>query len=69
MLKRKSLTGKLQWREVAAAITNLGGQYFLKVENFNGTDADLKLCAGYAPPGSVVTNTIVPVTGDLSANY
>lgn len=36
------------WREVAAAVTNLGG---------------------YAPPGSVVTNTIVPVTGDPSANY
>ncbi len=24
---------------------------------------------GYAPPGSVVTNTIVPVAGNPSANY
>ena len=31
--------------------------------------ADVELCIGYAPPGSVVMNTIVPVTGDPSANY
>ena len=31
--------------------------------------ADMELCIGYAPPGSVVTNTIVPVEGDPSANY
>lgn len=31
--------------------------------------ADLKSPIGYAPPGSVVTSTIVPVAGDSSANY
>ncbi|KAL8726444.1 MAG: hypothetical protein Q9166_006722 [cf. Caloplaca sp. 2 TL-2023] len=36
------------WREVAAAVTNLGG---------------------YAPPGSVVSQRLVPVMGDPSANY
>jgi hypothetical protein len=36
------------WREVAAAVTDLGG---------------------YAPPGSVVNSTFVPVTNDPSANY
>ena len=31
--------------------------------------ADMELYIGYAPPGSVVTTTIVPVEGDPSANY
>lgn len=36
------------WREVAAAITNVGG---------------------YAPPGAVVPQSLVPVEGDPSVNY
>ena len=31
--------------------------------------ADVDEFLGYAPPGSVVTSTIVPVDGDPSANY
>ena len=31
--------------------------------------ADIDERIGYAPPGSVVTSTIVPVEGDPSANY
>lgn len=53
---------------MAAAVTNLGGQY-CQILNRYCMNADIELCIGYAPPGSVVTDTIVPVEGDPSANY
>ena len=34
-----------------------------------GMVADEDDFIGYAPPGSVVTSTIVPVEGDPSSNY
>lgn len=55
------------WVQVAAAVTGLGGEFFLSVGC-----CELWLIAlgiGYAPPGSAVPTTLVPVRNDPSANY
>ena len=72
------------WRDVSAALTNVGGKFALSTDppdcfplscffvfarSAGGMLIFRDYVIGYAPPGSVVGTTLVPVPNDPSANY